>query len=214
VTVLGVRFRFRATGSGALHCQRCGGDRIYRRCTGRRWMHVLYIPVIPLKRIGEHVQCTNCGTRYRLEVLRMPTKEEMLGAHAAGSLAAAVAMLRADRPPASLALARAVEFVRAAGLSDGDEELGDALHEAASGDLDVRTPLRALARQLIMPSPEWFLADVVRIGLADGPLSDAEQDAALQVAEHLGLTPAQARLVIRLTGESAAAGLAPTRPGP
>jgi hypothetical protein len=214
VTVLGVRFRFRASGSGALHCQRCGGDRVYRRCTGRRWMHVLYIPVVPLRRIGEHVQCTNCGTRYRLEVLRMPTMQEMQGALTAGSLAAAVAMLRADSPPGSVALARAVEFVRAAGASDDDEALGHALAEAVRGQLDAGAPLRAVARQLVMPAPEWFLADVVRIGLADGPLSDAEQDAALLVAGHLGLTPTQARLVIRLTGESAAAGLPPTRPGP
>jgi hypothetical protein len=177
-------------------------------------MHVLYIPVVPLRRIGEHVQCTNCGTRYRLEVLRMPTMEEMQGALTAGSLAAAVAMLRADGPPGSLAVARAVDFVRAAGQADGDEALGGALGEAANGDLDVCTPLRALARQLIMPAPEWFLADVVRIGLADGPLSDAEQDAALLVATRLGLTSAQARLVIRLTGEGAAAGLSPTRLGP
>lgn len=206
MTVLGVRFRFRATGYGALHCQRCGGDRVYRQCAGRRWMHVLYIPVVPLRRIGAHVQCTTCGTRYRLEVLRMPTKEQMQGALTAGSLAAAVAMLRADSPPNSVALARAVEFVRAAGVPDSDEALGDALAEAAGGDLDIGAPLRAFTRQLIMPAQEWFLADVVRIGLADGPLSDSEEDAALLVAAHLGLTSAQAQVVIRLTGESAAAG--------
>jgi hypothetical protein len=208
VTVLGVRFRLRATGYGALHCQRCGGDRVYRKCNGRRWMHVLYVPVVPLSRVPEHVQCTGCGTRYRIEVLRMPTMEEMQGALAAGSLAAAVAMLRADNPPGTLALARAVEFVTAAGLNDSDEALGGALAEAAAGDLDVGTPLRWLARQLIMPAPEWFLADVVRIGLADGPLTGLEQDAALLVGSYLGLTAAQARGVIRLTGESAAAGLA------
>jgi hypothetical protein len=214
VTVLGVRFRFRATGFGALHCQRCGGDRVYRKCAGRRWVHVLYVPLVPLKRIGEHVQCTTCGTRYRLEVLMMPTMEEMVGALTAGSLAAAVAMLRADRPPCAIALARAVDFVQAAGLSEDDESLGDALLEAVTGDLDIAAPLKALSRQLVMPAPEWFLADVVRIGLADGPLSDPEQDAALLVAGHLGLTPLQARVVIRLTGESAAAGLSAWRPGP
>lgn len=208
VTVLGVRFRFRATGFGALHCQRCGGDRVYRKCAGRRWLHVLYLPVVPLRRIGEHVQCTTCGTRYRLEVLMMPTMEEMVGALTAGSLAAAVAMLRADRPPGALKLSQAIEFVQAAGLSEGDDALGDALLEATTGDLDIAAPLRALTRQLIMPAPEWFLADVVRIGLADGPLSDPEQDAALLVAGYLGLTPVQARVVIKLTGESAAAGLA------
>ena len=55
MSVLGLRLYFRTLGRGTLHCQRCGGDRGYRRCTGRRWIHVLNIPVIPLEHIAEHV---------------------------------------------------------------------------------------------------------------------------------------------------------------
>ena len=57
-----------------------------------------------------------------------------------------------------------------------------------------------------MPAQEWFLADAVRVGLADGPLSEAEREAVQQIAVHLGMTAAQAHGVICLTEESAAAG--------
>ncbi len=57
-----------------------------------------------------------------------------------------------------------------------------------------------------MPAPEWFLADAVRIGLADGPLSDEEREAARMIAAHLGMTAAQAHGVIVMAEESAAAG--------
>jgi tellurite resistance protein len=57
-----------------------------------------------------------------------------------------------------------------------------------------------------MPAPEWFLADVVRIGLADGPLSAEERAAAQLIAAYLGMTSAQAHGVILLTEEGAAAG--------
>ena len=57
-----------------------------------------------------------------------------------------------------------------------------------------------------MPAPEWFLADAVRVGLADGPLSEQERDAARQIAAFLGLSEAQAHDVIWLTEEGAAAG--------
>ncbi len=207
--LLGVGFRFRAAGFGVLHCQRCGGDRVYRQCTGRRWLHILFVPLVPLSQVPEHVQCTICGTRYRLEVLRMPTMDEMEHALAAGAVAAAVAMLRADGQPGALTLAHAVEFVTAAGVPNAAEALHGAVSEEA---FEVVAPLRSFARQLVTPAEEWFLADVVRIGLADGPLSDAEIDAACLVAAHLGLTAAQARGVIRLTGESAAAGLPLPRP--
>jgi hypothetical protein len=236
MSVIGIRFYFRTTGHGTVHCQRCGGDRLYQRCTGRRWIHLLQIPLIPLDRIGEHVQCRICRTRYRLEVLGMPTVAAMQAALPAGSLAAIRTMLGAGDPASAPARSRAIEMMQRAGLVDyddatltadlatataavaatvaaadptgdptGDPPADPAADKTANSD-DVPASLRTLARQLIMPAPEWFLADVVRIGLADGPLSDAERGAAQRIAAHLGMTSAQAHGVILLTEEGAAAG--------
>jgi hypothetical protein len=205
--LIGIRFCFRTTGHGTLHCQRCGGDRPYRRCVGRRWIHLLRVPLIPLHHVAEHVQCTRCRTRYRLEVLGMPTVAAMLAALPAGSLAAITTMLRAGDPASAAARGRAVELMQRAGLTGYDEAaLTVDLAAAASPDADVSASLRGLARQLVMPAPEWFLADAVRIGLADGPLSVDERDAVQVIAAHLGLTSARAHDVIWLTEEGAAAG--------
>jgi hypothetical protein len=223
MSVIGIRFYFRTTGHGTVHCQRCGGDRPYQQCTGRRWIHVLQIPVIPLDRIGEHVQCRICRTRYRLEVLRMPTVAAMQTALPAGSLAAVTTMLRAGDPASAPARNRAIDMMQRAGLVDyNDAALTSDLAAAGAADLLAAAPadlagdpaadgegsvsLRTLARQLIRPAPEWFLADAVRIGLADGPLSDEERAAAQLIAAHLGMTAAQAHGVIWLTEEGAAAG--------
>ena len=206
MSFLGRGFRFRATGSGILHCHRCGGDREYQSCTARRWIHVLFVPVIPLDRVAEHVQCTGCLTRYRIEVLALPTSAQMQAALPAGSLAAVTMMLRAGDEASSPARSRAIEVVRAAGLPGYDEAaLGTDLAAAERGR-DLSAPLTALAGQLTMPAPEWFLADAVRVGLADGPLSEQERDAARQIAACLGLSEAQAHDVIWLTEEGAAAG--------
>jgi tellurite resistance protein len=207
LSLIGVRFYFRTTGHGTLHCYRCGGDRLYAQCVGRRWVHVMHIPLIPLDRVGEHVQCRTCRTRYRLEVLGMPTIAAMQAALPAGSLAAVTTMLRADDPASSPARSRAIEMVRRAGLADYDEAaLTTDLAAAEDPAMDVAAALRILGRQLIMPAPEWFLAEAVRVGLADGPLSEEERGAAQLIAGHLGMTSAQAHGVIWLTEEGAAAG--------
>ena len=44
-----------------------------RHRAGRRWFTVFFLPVIPLNRVGEHVQCSTCRTRYVTEVLSQPT---------------------------------------------------------------------------------------------------------------------------------------------
>jgi tellurite resistance protein len=204
---IGLRFYFRTTGRGTGHCQRCGGDRPYQRCTGRRWFHVLRIPVIPLDRVAEHVQCQVCQTRYRLEVLSIPTSAAMQMALPAGALSAVMIMLRAGDAANQAARGRAIDIVAAAGLAGYDDAALTAdLARADSKGLSIAEPLATLAIQLTMPAPEWFLADAVRVGLADGPLSDSERSAACLIAAHLGMTSAQAHGVILVTEESAAAG--------
>jgi hypothetical protein len=209
VILIGRRFYFRTTGHGTLHCHRCGGDRQYRRCVGRRWFHVLQIPLIPLDRVNEHLQCRTCRTRYRVEVLSIPTMAAMQAALPAGTLAAVTTMLRAGDPASPGARNWAIDVLLAAGLAGYDDvalTADLAAADARGPDPDIAEPLGALAVQLMMPAPEWFLADAVRIGLADGPLSDEERQAARLIASHLGMTAAQAQGVILTAEDSAAAG--------
>src|SRR5450755_1547811 len=183
--IFGLRVCFRTIGHGEFHCQRCGGDRQYRHRAGRRWFHIFFIPVVRLDKVGEHLQCTACGGRYRTGVLAVPTAAQMEAALPAGTLAAAACMLLAGDPGSGPARRRVVDAVRSAGLAGYDES--------------------ALAAQLAVPAREWFLADVVRIGLADGQLTDDERLAARQVAANLGLTAAHAYGVITMTEEGATA---------
>src|SRR5262245_7705364 len=71
--IWGLRVVYRTLGRGVFFCRRCGGDREYRHRAGRRYITVFFIPLIPLTKTGEHVQCLTCKTRYVTEVLKLPT---------------------------------------------------------------------------------------------------------------------------------------------
>jgi hypothetical protein len=207
--IFGLRVFYRAVGQGMFHCQRCGGDREYRHRAGRRWFTLLLIPVIPLNHVGDHVQCTICGTRYRMDVLSLPTTAQMQEALPAGMRAAAIAMLRAGGASSTPARRRAIDGIKGAGIADYDDAALDADLSVAAlptqAGQDLAETLNRLAIQLAVPAREWFLAEVVRIGLADGMLSDDERHTAREVAAQLGMTPAQARGVISMTEEGASA---------
>ncbi len=207
--IFGLRIFYRTIGQGAFHCQRCGGDREYRHRAGRRWITLLFIPVIPLAKTGEHVKCAVCGTGYRMGVLALPTAAQMQVALPAGMRAAATVVLRAGGGSSAPARRRAIDAIKGAGLADYDEAALDADLStpavSAHPAQDLAGPLNRLAVQLVVPAREWFLADAVRIGLADGPLSEEERHAAQEIAAQLGMTPAQARGVISMTEEGAAA---------
>ncbi|HUZ53217.1 MAG TPA: TerB family tellurite resistance protein [Streptosporangiaceae bacterium] len=48
-------------------------------------------------------------------------------------------------------------------------------------------------------------AEIIRIGLADGALTESERQTVREIAGYLGMTPAQAVGVIALTEEGASA---------
>src|SRR6201990_3283847 len=104
-------------------CRRCGGDREYRHRAGRRFVTVFFIPLIPLMKTGEHVQCLTCKTRYVTEVLKLPTTVQMQVALVAGMRAMVAIILRGGDPARPLSRRRALDVVTGAGEAGYDEEV-------------------------------------------------------------------------------------------
>lgn len=203
LVILGLRVVCRVIARGTFYCRRCGGDREYRYQAGRRFIAVFFIPVIPLNETGRHVQCVSCKTRYVPDVLNAPTSADMQAAIPAGVRAMAALMLASGNSGSGVARRRAVETVRGAGQPAYDED-------ALAADLDqpsdeARRAIARLGAQLRPEAREWHLAEVIRIALADGPLTSAQRSAAQSLAVELGMTRAWGVGVIALTEQSAGA---------
>ncbi|MFC6935049.1 hypothetical protein ACFQHO_35165 [Actinomadura yumaensis] len=146
---------------------------------------------------GESVECRRCRGRFGASALRTPTAAQMAAALPAGMRAAVGLVLRAGDPSDGAARARAADTVRRYGETGYDEAALDA-------DLVLRERLleaevvRA-GECLAVEAKEWFLAQAVRVGLADGPLGDGERRALHRVARLLGMSPAYGLGVILAT---------------
>jgi tellurite resistance protein len=191
VIIFGVSvfYIFGLIGSGQFHCPNCGGDRQYEHRTARRFFTLFFLPVIPLDKVGEVVRCQTCRTRFDPVVLRRPTSAQLSNALPSGMRAAAAVVLRSGGVSDAAAQA-AIEAVHRAGGTPYDrstllEDLGQPV-EATAG------PLQSLAANLTSDARERYLADAVRIALADGPLTPAEREAIAWIASHLGMSPAHA----------------------
>jgi hypothetical protein len=199
--IFGLRVFYRTIAQGTFHCRRCGGDRQYRHRAGRRWFTLFFLPVIPLNTVGEHVQCAACRTRYVTDVLSLPTTAQMQAALPAGMRAAVSAMLRSGDPSSPVSRQRAIEAVIASGVPAYDDA-------ALSADLmqsfdAIRPALNRVGAQLTIQAREWYLAEVIRIAMADGPLTETERQAAQAIGADLGMTQAQVVGVVAMTEQSA-----------
>ncbi|MFC5180895.1 zinc-ribbon domain-containing protein [Actinomadura harenae] len=199
--VFGFSVFFRATGEGIFHCPRCGGDRAYRRRAARRWLTLFFLPVLPLRRLGEVVECRVCRTRFAVSALRTPTAQQLAAALPAGMRAAAGLVLRSGDPDDERSRGRAIEAVAGYGERGYDDG-------AIDTDLDLRTAFleEEVARAgagLAVEAKEWFLARCVRVGLADGPLDEPERRTLHEIAHLLGMSRAHALGVITMTEAAA-----------
>ena len=199
--IFGLRVFYRTIAQGTFHCRRCGGDRQYRHRAGRRWFTLFFIPVIPLNAVGDHVQCTACRTRYVTDVLSQPTTAQMQAALPAGMRGAVAAMLRSGDPSSPVSRQRAIEAVIGSGVPDYDEAMLDA--DLMQPSEVIRPALNQVGVQLTIQAREWYLAEVIRIAMADGPLTETERHAALALGTDLGMTQAQVIGVVAMTEQSA-----------
>jgi len=199
--LFGMRVFYRTVAQGTFYCRKCGGDRQYRHRVGRRWFTLFFIPVIPLNKVGEHVQCQTCKTRYVPDVLSRPTTTQMQQALSVGMRTAAVAMLRSGDPASPVARQRAVSLIVGAGGQGYDEAALD--RDLAQAPGAGAPALAQVGAQLTIQAREWYLADVIRIGMADGPLTDPERAAVQAIGLDLGMTQAQVLGVVSMTEQSA-----------
>jgi len=199
--IFGLRVFYRTIAEGTFHCRRCGGDREYRYRSGRRWFTLFFLPVIPLNSVGEQVQCTTCRTRYVTEVLSQPTTAQMQAALPLGMRAAVSAMLRSGDPASPVSRQRAIEAVIGAGTPGYDEAMLDA--DLMMPFDSIRPALNQVGAQLTIQAREWYLAEVIRIAMADGTLTEGERHAALAIGVDLGMTQAQVVGVVAMTEQSA-----------
>jgi len=202
--IWGLRVIWSTIATGVFYCRKCGGDRNYRHRTGRRFFTLFFIPIIPLNKVGEHVMCETCKTRYVVDVLQVPTAAQRQVAATDGVRAMVAVMLQSGDANSVAARAKALQVVNGAGAVGYDESA--LMMDLARPGAEWRSAIVAFGGQTKPEAKEWHLAELVRIALADGPLTEVERTTAGGIAGDLGMTPAQAVGVIALTEQQSTTG--------
>lgn len=191
--VWGIRTTWSTVGDGEFFCPACGGDRNYRRRTGRRRFTVLGVPLLPRGSAGPIVECQGCRERFDTEVLDHLTTTRFTAMLRDAVHTVALAVLAAGGTGSRGALEAAVSAVRGAGFPECTEEQLESLVEALSTDegrlglydvpeccgaasIELHEALEPLAPHLAGPGRESILLQGARIALSDGPYLPAERE--------------------------------------
>ncbi|MEU0665517.1 TerB family tellurite resistance protein [Streptomyces lavendulocolor] len=206
VRICSISTSWNTVGDGQFFCPGCGGDRNYRRRTGRRRLALLGVPLLPRGLAGPVVECAACHGHFGTEVLDHPTTARFSAMLRDAVHTVALAVLAAGGVSSRPVLRTAVSAVRAAGYEDCTADSLTALIEALEADtgrfladagpstpcgaalaIELHEALEPLAPHLAPAGRESILLQGARIALADGAYTDAERDVLITVGTALHL---------------------------
>ncbi|WP_260867577.1 TerB family tellurite resistance protein [Streptomyces sp. SAJ15] len=211
--VVGVRTLWKTVGDGEFFCTECGGDRNYRRRTGRRRVVLfgLPLPLLPRSQVAPVLECASCRGRFGMEALDHPTTTRLSAMLRDAVHTVTLAVLAAGGTEARPVRDAAVGTVRNAGFDDCDEEQLLTLIEALAADtgrlpdtcasrdgldpcgtalaIELHEALEPLAPHLAPAGREAILLQGARIAVADGPYRPAERAVLETVGRALMIGP-------------------------
>jgi tellurite resistance protein len=188
----GVRTSWNTVGDGEFFCPDCGGDRNYRRRTGRRRFTLLGVPMLSRGSAGPVVECAACHAHFATDVLDHPTTVRFSAMLRDAVHTVALAVLAAGGTSSRTVRETAVLIVRAAGFEECSEDQLTEMVEALAADtgrfvvdpgpcgaalaIELHESLEPLAPHLAPAGRESIVLQGARIALADGPYSPAERE--------------------------------------
>ena len=187
--IWGWRVRKKTIGTGVFFCPGEGGDRKYEHKQARRWFTIFFIPLIPLKELGDFVECTSCENTYYPDVLKGKTASEIEDISTIAIRHVAVSIALADGTVDPRERDAAVTVVQRFAshpydLDDLDSDLSSLQVSALSDNLEE------LGAVLNEHGKENVLTAAVFLAGADGHVDRSEIEVARQIGKALTMSSA------------------------
>ena len=185
--IFGFTVRFKTHATQVFSCPACGGDRTGELQQARRWFSLFFIPIVPLRPLGEQVRCTSCGRMFATSVLERATTSTLETVLANARRALAVMVVATDDRGRAELRSRAIDTLTT--VVPGYDA------RTLASDLEQLDP--ALAPEYVLPladglevaGREQVLTELARLACTAGPPSPAQRRLIEEVGRALDLTP-------------------------
>lgn len=187
--------------SGDFHCPACNGSpQAYTRKSVRRFFTLYFIPVIPLDKLGEYVQCHRCNGTFNVQVLEHDPEAERNQARAEFAdhvkrVMVLTALVDGD-PDSSESEAIQDVYEKLGGGHLDDGALAKEYAQARQAGISIGDYTSRFADQLNEHGKEIVVKAAIRVALADDPLNVQEEQFLDELAAALNMTQAHFKGVL------------------
>ncbi len=183
-------------------------DRNFTRQALRRFVTIFFIPLIPVKRMGEVIHCMSCQGDFTVESLDRPTVANLAEGMAAATRVAVAAMVASAQEPSPAMKDLAIETALRAGTRPYDLAHLDTDVAWVTDDV-VPTYVEPFVGGLSMPVREQFLGSIAKVAVVDSPLNGRQRAMLERLSGIFGLTDTHMAGVLMKADASDNAALTP-----
>ena len=185
---------------GNFHCPSCSATQNYALKRVRRFFTLYFIPVIPLDKLGEYVECLSCKDTYKSNVLEYDPQRNAQETEAEYHRAikeVMIHMLLADGVVDDAEVKTAADiYQKIAGKPVGEEALRGEIARVQSSGEPMSERLSRLQGSLNDEGKELVLKAALYVAMADGEFQPEEQALLADAGASLGMTNAHIQGVL------------------
>lgn len=186
--------------SGQFYCPSCASSQPYTHKTVRRFFTLFFIPIIPLDKLGNYVECHNCNGTFKEDALNYnPQKEQAefnTGYHKAiRHIMIAMMAIDGDVDQGEVETIRDV-YLELTGKAVLESQIRDEVSEASSQRPQLIEYLQHIAPQLNEHGKEKVVRAAYAVALADHEIVAAERGFMDEIARAINISNAHYRGIL------------------
>lgn len=179
--------------SGAFHCPRCSMQRNYRWKVAKRFFTLYFIPLIPLGKVGEYIECSSCGGTYGIEVLSYDPGADRARLMEGVRRILVLTLVAAERTDSRYVKALCEAGTQLIGTDFTENEVNEDIRLARAANANLAVFVQQQAGDLSDQGRSLILQAAEQIFAVAGQSTRNDQSVLAQLAAALG-TPYQTRL--------------------
>jgi len=186
---------------GEFHCPKCGAGQEYRHRSVRRFFSFCNLPLVPLDKMGEFVECLSCKRTYHPDVLnfhpeKYPSDLEAHSHRGARKVMAAMLLADGDIKDEEVKIIHQVYF----GLSGhalSEEALRAEIAQMQESGETLADVLSRMRGYLNIEGAEVIVRAGCLVAMADDEYHHTEKELLLEIAQGLGMPPFAFKGILR-----------------
>lgn len=185
---------------GDFHCPECAETRGYEFKNVHRFFTLYFIPLFPLEKLSEYIECNRCKNAFKPVVLEYDPEKERMKAEANFHFVirrVMVLMMLADGQVDEREKATIIEVYKGiTGETLTDTTVDQEIEAAKSEGLSIEDYLAQVSAQLNNHGKEMVIRAAYFVAAADGRIEDEEEQLIFTIANALQLTAAHFKGII------------------